>query len=257
MDNKGKILIVEDEPFLSEMYQTKFVGLGYTVVTAENGQEGIDKMRSEKPTLVLLDVIMPEMDGYEVLRRVRKDEDLKDQLIVVFSNLGQDEEITKGIQMGADDYLIKSNLTPSQLAEKIEAVIKRGHIPGTKPQDIRVLLITEDRDVAEQYSARFKQEAFLPRVVEHGVYGLKVAQSEPYDVIVVDTSMVNNDFDGAISILKQTPKLKDIPIIALTEDGSEQKKRELLVAGAEHVYLKPRLTINQLVNHIRELVNQK
>lgn len=255
MATNCKILIVEDEPFLSEMYRTKFEGLDYEVVTAETGQEGIEKMRSEKPTLVLLDIIMPEMDGYEVLRRVRKDDKLKDQLIVIFSNLGQEEEITKGIQMGADDYLIKSNLTPSELSQKIEAVLKKGHIPAASPREIRVLLITEDRDVSEQYSARFEKEGFLSRVVEHGVYGLKVAQNDPFDVVIVDTSTVTDEVDGAITILKQTPKLKDIPVIALTEDGSELNKRELLVAGAEHVYLKPRLTLTQLVNHVRELVN--
>lgn len=253
METKRKILIVEDEPFLSEMYQTKFNSLGYEVVTADNGQAGIEMMRQTKPDLVLLDVIMPEMDGYEVLRRVRKDAELKNQLIVIFSNLGQDEEITKGIQMGADDYLIKSNLTPSELSDKIDAVIKKGHIDSARPQEIRVLLITEDNEIVGQYKERFEKENFIARVVEHGVYGLKVAQNEPFDVVLVDTSTVDDEVDGAITILKQTPKLKDIPVIALTEDGSELNKRELLSAGAEHVYLKPRLTLTQLVNHIREL----
>lgn len=257
MTDKKTILIVEDEAFLSEMYQTKFESLGYKVITATTGEEGLQLMRSEHPALVLLDVIMPVMDGYEVLRRVRNDKDVKNQLIIIFSNLGQDEEVTKGMQMGADDYLIKSNLTPSQLVKKVEAVLARGRLSDDQPIDINVLLICDDQKFIDQYQERFEKESFKSRVVENVNYGIKVAQSEPYDVIVYDGTTGDSSVVDTVSTLHQTPKLWDIPIVVLSDDTSDGMVENLKNAGAETVYLKPRVTITQLVNHIRELINQK
>src|SRR3989338_1592705 len=157
---KRKILIVEDEPFLSDMYKAKFESLGYNVVTADNGEQGIAKMRLEKPDVVLLDIIMPVMDGYSVLKVVRADPELKHQLIVIFSNLGQDEEITKGLQLGADDYLVKSNLTPSELTQKLESVLVKGQSDKAETlRPIRVLLVEDTHEIIEIYSQRFEHES--------------------------------------------------------------------------------------------------
>lgn len=256
MSKNKKILIVEDEPFLSEMYQTKFASLGYEVISADTGLEGIEMMKKHKPSLVLLDVIMPVMDGYEVLRRVRADNDLKNQLIVMFTNLGQDEEVTKGLQMGADDYLVKSNLTPSQLVERVEAVLKRGRVKNVSPKSIRVLMITEDRALRETFNARFANEGFVHRIVEHGVYGLKVAQNEPFDVVVYDVTTSDIDAVEAITTIKQTPKMHDVPVLVLADDNEVEFVSQLATAGASDIFLKPRLTESQLVNKIRGLVNE-
>lgn len=256
MTDQRTILIVEDEQFLSEMYRTKFESLGYKVLTAETGEDGMKKMREARPTIVLLDVIMPVMDGYEVLRRVRADKQLRDQLIVVFSNLGQDEEVTKGMQMGADAYLVKSNLTPAQLVEKIEQVLKQGRLHTIRPADIRVLLLTEDESLANSLRPRFEKEGFQQRIIENIGYGLKSAQSEPYDVVVYDSGMVGMESKEVVKTLKRTPKLHDIPVLLLTEDSSEDFSTMMKQVGVEQVYLKPRLTASQLVNSIRALVDR-
>lgn len=256
MTDQRTILIVEDEPFLSEMYRTKFESLGYKVLTAETGEEGMRKMREAHPTIVLLDVIMPVMDGYEVLRRVRSDKELRDQVIVIFSNLGQDEEVTKGMQMGADAYLVKSNLTPAQLVEKIEQVLKQGRLHTGQPAVIRVLLLTEDEALANSLRVRFEREGFQHRIIENIGYGLKSAQGEPYDVLVYDSGMAGIEPNEVMRTLKQTPKLHDIPVLVLTEDSGEEFVSTMKQVGAEQVYLKPRLTASQLVNSIRALVDQ-
>ena len=119
-----KILIIEDERSLGEMYKFKLEKEGYTVFLAPEGKSGIAIAKEKKPDLVLLDVIMPEMDGFEVLRIMRHDPETKDLRIFVFSNLGQEDEIERGLQEGADKYLIKANLTPGQLLSKIEESLK-------------------------------------------------------------------------------------------------------------------------------------
>ena len=118
-----KILIIEDERYLLDMYAMKFKQCGYQVVVAANGKEGLEVARKKKPDLILLDLVMPVMDGYEFLEKFKQDKKLKNIKVYIWSNLGQAAEIEKGLQGGADGYLIKTKLTPKQLASKVEKIL--------------------------------------------------------------------------------------------------------------------------------------
>ena len=125
-NQKKKILIVEDDSFVLDIYQTKLTQEGFEVATASNGLEAVKKMIEEKlrPDLILLDIIMPYMDGLEVLRKIKKDEELKTIPVILLTNLSQKEEINEGMSLGASDYLIKSHFTPSEVLEKINIYLK-------------------------------------------------------------------------------------------------------------------------------------
>lgn len=120
---KKRILIVEDEPFLVEMYKARFEQENYKVDVAFDGTGVIDAIQKNKPDIVLLDIVMPEKDGFAVLRELKTRKDLHMTPILVFSNLAQDEEIKKGLDLGADKYFIKSEYTPSQLVSEVEKMI--------------------------------------------------------------------------------------------------------------------------------------
>ena len=122
---KRHILIVEDEPFLVEMYKARFEQEGYKVDISINGSGVVEMVKKMKPDMVLLDVVMPEKDGYSVLKELKKDKETKMIPVLVFSNLGQDDEIKKGLELGADLYFIKSNYTPSQLVMEVEKLIEK------------------------------------------------------------------------------------------------------------------------------------
>ena len=109
----NKILIVEDDPMLSEIYQKKFSQEGnFEVLTAISGSEAEKKIRREKPDLVLLDLVLPEKDGFEILKDLREDSSLDDIKIVIFSNLSQEEEQQKAKTLGANGFIAKSDFTP-------------------------------------------------------------------------------------------------------------------------------------------------
>lgn len=114
---------MEDEPFLIEMYKARFTQEGYKVLAVNNGTPVFDMVVKYTPDLILLDIVMPEKDGYQVLRELKNSPKLKHIPILVFSNLGQDEEVKKGLRLGADDYFIKSNYTPTELVAKVEKMI--------------------------------------------------------------------------------------------------------------------------------------
>ncbi len=118
------ILIIEDDKFLRELIAQKLRKEGYEVSEAVNGEEGIKKVQEEKPDLVLLDLILPGIDGFEVLSKFRDDPGLAQIPVIILSNLGQKEDIERGIKLGAVDYLIKAHFTPKEIVDKIKNALK-------------------------------------------------------------------------------------------------------------------------------------
>src|SRR3989338_11294305 len=117
---KMKILVVEDESFLLDLYQIKLEQSGFEVIKACNGKEGMSLVRLEQPNLILLDILMPQVDGYEMLANIKSDPKTKNIPVIIFSNLSQKEEIEKGLQLGASDFIIKTSVTPSQLEARVK-----------------------------------------------------------------------------------------------------------------------------------------
>lgn len=122
---KKKIMIVEDDAFVMDIYSTKLNQEGYEVLPAENGAEAMKKLEKEIPDLILLDIIMPYVDGLQVLKKIKADERLKDIPVIFLTNLSQKEDINEGFGLGVSEYLIKSHFTPSEVLEKIKKHIKR------------------------------------------------------------------------------------------------------------------------------------
>ena len=121
--NGEKILIVEDDPFLLSMYVTKLELANYGVLQASDGALGLETAKKDKPALILLDILLPEMDGFEVLTALKQDERLKDTPVILLTNLGQKEDIEKGLELGAVDYLIKAHFTPQEVMQKISTAL--------------------------------------------------------------------------------------------------------------------------------------
>jgi len=119
-----KILIVEDDKFLRELIVRKLNEEDFGVSEAVDGEEGIKKVIEEKPDLVLLDLILPGIDGFEVLARMKKESALSSIPVIILSNLGQKDDVEKGLKMGAIDYLIKAHFTPGEIIEKIKVALK-------------------------------------------------------------------------------------------------------------------------------------
>jgi DNA-binding response OmpR family regulator len=117
---KAKILLVEDDFFLGDIYQTKLAVEHFDVSVAQDGVEGVRKAVAEQPDLILLDIMLPKMDGLEVLKKLKEDEKTKHIPVILLSNLGQDFVVKGGIEMGAVDYLLKSDLTPREVIQKIK-----------------------------------------------------------------------------------------------------------------------------------------
>ena len=125
---KVKILIVEDDKFLRELLVRKLEGEGFNTIIAIDGDEGFRKVKEESPQLILLDLILPGIDGFEVLKNIKSDQAIAKIPVIILSNLGQKEEVEKGLRAGADDYLIKAHFTPDEIIAKIKKVLKESYL---------------------------------------------------------------------------------------------------------------------------------
>lgn len=123
--DKPKVLIIEDDQRINKVYMAKLSVEGITVVTALDGEEGLRKIYSEKPDLVLLDLMLPRKSGFDILKEIKADPKVKDIPVLILSNLAQEKEVEQGLALGAEDYLVKTDYSIQQVMEKIKKALKR------------------------------------------------------------------------------------------------------------------------------------
>ncbi|TAK95039.1 response regulator [Patescibacteria group bacterium] len=125
MLTKKRVLLVEDDTFVSNIYQVKLEKEGFVVALATNGLEAIKQLESGSFDMVLLDIVMPYMDGIETLKKMKADSRWQRLPVILLTNLSEREKIEEALGIGANDYLIKSHFTPSEVIEKINALFKK------------------------------------------------------------------------------------------------------------------------------------
>ena len=124
--NAHSVLVIDDDSFLLDMYAMKFSQKNFQVTACSGTLEALEKLRTGlKPDIIVVDLVMPAMDGFEFLEVVKNEELGKDVLIIILSNLGQQEDIDKGLALGAAGYIIKASATPSEVVEKVLEVLKK------------------------------------------------------------------------------------------------------------------------------------
>ena len=126
MDKKGyKVLLIEDDLFLSKILSSKFKKEGFLIELALDGEEGLKKIKSFMPDIILLDLIMPKKNGFEVLEEIKLNDKIKNIPVIILSNLGQDSDISKGKELGAVDYLIKANFSLKEVVAKVREYLAK------------------------------------------------------------------------------------------------------------------------------------
>lgn len=118
------VLIIEDDEFLRGLINKKLTAEGFAMISAIDGEEGIKKAKEEKPDLILLDLVLPNVDGFEVLAKIKDDPVSSSIPVIILSNLSQKEDIDKGVKLGAVDYIIKAQFTPEEIVDKVKAILK-------------------------------------------------------------------------------------------------------------------------------------
>ena len=118
-----KILIIEDDVFLSNIYSKKFESEGYKVFFALDGKKGLNLIKQKNPNIILLDLMLPSMTGFEILEAMAKDQEIKNIPVILLTNINDQDEINRGYDFGVKDYVIKTFFTPSEVVEKVNKFV--------------------------------------------------------------------------------------------------------------------------------------
>lgn len=276
-----KILIIEDEETLLSMLASKLTREGYEVVTAVDGAEGLDKVRSEHPDLVLLDIIMPKKGGFEVLEEMHGDKELADISVMIISNSGQPVEIEKAKALGVKDYLIKAEFDPQEVVGKVRRLLGDGPIEDkdasensqSKPEEggdgeikkspkageetssedeKTVLVIEDDQFLRDLIVRKLEEEGFKTLQAIDGEEGLRTIRENKPKIVLLDLILPGIDGFEVLKQMKEDPTFFDVPVIVLSNLGQKDDIDRGLKLGALDYLIKAHFTPGEIVEKVKE-----
>lgn len=261
MGETKKVIILEDEQILGDILLNKLYGEGYKAYWELDGEAGLKKIREVKPDLILLDIVMPKKDGYEVLEEMNKDEELKKIPVIVISNSGQPVEIERILRLGAKDYIVKAQFSPEEVMEKVRKLIgKKEEKEKPRPvagSSIKILIVEDDPFLSSLAAGRLEKEGYKIKVAVDGTQALKSIEEEIPDMVLLDVIMPGmNGFDVLRSI-RGNPKTKDLSVVIFSNLGQEHEIEEGKKLGADDFLVKAKFTLKEVVDKINIILKRK
>ena len=240
--SKGTVLVIDDEADAREIVTRQLSPVGFHVVSARTGQEGLSLAHELNPAVITLDVMMPDMDGWAVLRALKADPKLRDTPVVMLTML---ENRMKAYSLGATDYLVK----PID-RDRLREVVTRLHNPGSAQS---VLLIDDDKNVRDLVSRSLADAGWEVVEAENGQVGLeRLTQAHP-SVILLDLMMpVMDGFDFLLA-KHASEEWRDIPVVVMTAKDLTEDDRRLLSGRVEQVFEKDAQSLEQLTSLVISL----
>lgn len=266
-----KIIIVEDDPMISEIYEKKFVDSGFEVKVASSGDQVLALAKENPVDVILLDLIMPKMDGFEVIENLRKGSYDKDIKIIISSNLSQREDQERAMNLGADGFIVKSEYTPSELVAEVQRLLRiyklreknERRLSGgedaltedeKKIKGKKILLIEDEEIFVEMFGEKLKQDGFDVVSAKNGAWGIKEASNEKFDLFIIDMMMPAMTGKEIVEKIKMDEKIKNVPIIVLSASVEDRLARETKEMGVEYFFTKTKITPSELSEKAQEVV---
>ena len=274
MSDKNKkgihhILIIEDERPLVDLLKEKLKKEGYEISVAYDGEEGYGKITKEKPDLILLDIVMPKKDGYEVLESMNNDK--VDIPVVIISNSGQPVEIEKTKKLGAVGHLIKTEFSPEDVLNKVKEILNgesdgkesgplqpRTEEGDSKKGGARVLLVEDDAFLREICSKKLVKEGYTVYEAIDGEQALKGVREVKPDIVLLDIILPAIDGFQILSQIRadKDTKISKIPVIMLSNLGQEDDIKKAISMGANDYLVKAHFTTEEIVGKIRKMIGK-
>lgn len=214
-DKNIKILIVEDSPTQAELQKHLFEKYGYQVYSAANGEEALSAVKKQKPTVIVSDVIMPDMDGYELCRQIKADEKLRDVYFVLLTVLSDPKAIIRGLECGADDFIIKP-YREDQLLSRIDYILSKKSEDEAAMEKLEVLVVEDSPTQSELLEHLLTKFGYKVVFATNGREALTAISRHKPALIISDVQMPEMDGFELCRQVKHDIKFMDIPIILLT-----------------------------------------
>ena len=283
-----KILIMEDEKILQDLLKKKLEKEGHDVLAVDDGEEGLKVIGDYMPDLLLLDIMMPKVDGFEVLEKIKKDEILSSIPVIIISNSGQPVEIKRAISLGIADYIVKVDFDPDEVIEKVKKFFADPNYAQTKKNSdvadvnkkeeeeeeeeiigekvvkkeenktgARVLLVEDDDFLRKICKTKMEREGFNVSVAINGKEALKkIIKGDP-QIVLLDIILPIMDGFEVLKRVKEDSSKSSIPIIMLTNLGQESEIEKGFKLGAEDYIVKAHLTVGEIIEKVKEILKKK
>ncbi|OJF12477.1 response regulator [Couchioplanes caeruleus] len=206
---RGGVLVIEDDPAAAELLSTPLRRAGYHVTVAASGEQGLATARANDPEAILLDIELPDIDGWQVLAGLKRDERLRHVPVLIVS---VHDDAAVGVALGAVDYFVK----PVDRTTLLTWMARHGLVPPGGDERLQVLAIDDDAQGLELIDATLSAEGIQVTTAASGVDGLAAARSRPFDLIICDLIMPGLDGFDVIAALHEDPATRGIPVVVLT-----------------------------------------
>ncbi len=273
-----KIMLIEDNRDLASLIERKLIGAGYEVESVENGasalskiEEGVERIEKNLPDLILLDMTLPDMNGLEILQKIKSGEIASSIPVIIISNSGEPVEIEKANLFGVKDYLIKADFTPDEVLEKVNSQLKTEAInPGTTDfnqgseqiapkiingKDMEVLLVEDDDDLRNLMIHKLSKEGLAVEGVSNGKDAFEKLNQQQPKVILLDLILPDINGFEILENLKKDEKTKNIPVVILSNLGQKSDVDKCLGLGANDYIVKSDFTPKDVIVKIEKYLS--
>ena len=243
----AKILIIEDEEALLLMLAERLERNGYESLTAKDGEEGLLKMKEERPDLVLLDIVMPKIGGFEVLEAIQQDPALQKIPVIIISNSSQSVEIGRAKALGVKDYLVKAEFDPDEVVAKVRRVLRTETLDAKK-----VLIIEDDQFLRDLIVRKLEDEGFVTLQAIDGEEGLRVFREKKPDLVLLDLILPGIDGFEVLRQAKEDRSISHTPVLILSNLGQRDDIERGIKLGAKDYLIKAHFTPGEIVEKVKE-----
>ncbi|MBU1015437.1 response regulator [Patescibacteria group bacterium] len=259
-----RIVLIEDEDVIARMIKKHLIRKGYEVEVAEDGQKGLEAILEKKPDLVLLDMMLPVLNGFGVLRALKEKQLLPELPVVIISNSGQPLEIDHAFDLGIKDYLVKVNFTPEEVLEKVEGILhgdgdkKNGRKKSAKVEVGIVLVVEDDETLLSILARKFKKEGYAVRTATTTSEARRSLQQKGKpDVVLLDVLLPDESGLAFLQECKQKEEFKDIPFIVISNLGQDEEVKKGMDMGAEDYIIKANVLPEEIVQKVQSIIRSK
>ena len=272
-----KILIIEDDLILLNLLKDKLTKAGYNITSAENGKLGLKMAQVDRPDLILLDLILPEMDGMTVLEKIRADSSISSMPVIIISNSGQPFDIEKSEKLRIEDYLVKTEFDPGEVLEKVDKFFKKTRngkvenyfeaddaikpeenknekIIDSNPEQTSVLIIEDDRFLRELISQKLEKERIKTILAITAEEAFVAMKKEKPSLILLDIILPGMSGFEFLEKLRLDRGLSDIPVVVLSNLGEEKDKETAKKFGVKSFLVKAMHAPNEIVEEIKKVL---
>ncbi len=243
----NRILVIDDDPTVHELMRRYLERDGYDIVSARTGEEGLRLARDRHPAVITLDVLMPGLDGWTILRKLKADPELSGIPVVMLTIL---DERNQGYALGAADYLTK----PVDRLQLRRVLAK--YASGLTEAQRTALLVDDDDVVRERLRRMLQEEGWQAREAENGLVALTRLAENRVELILLDLIMPEMDGFEFLSELRQEPLYRDIPVVVITAADLTEADRQRLNGGVERVVQKAAYSREELLTELRSILSQ-